>query len=66
MSTDTLMTIADACRRRERLRLDCTDARGDGGVRDVEPHHLVSFGRRWYLIGFDTTGTAGARFGWIG
>ncbi|PZG17671.1 helix-turn-helix transcriptional regulator [Nonomuraea aridisoli] len=54
VSTDTLMAVADACRRRERLRFDYTSPRGGDSVRSVEPYHLVSFGRHWYLVGFDT------------
>jgi predicted DNA-binding transcriptional regulator YafY len=48
------MAVADACRRHEQLRFDYTGANGDDAVRTVEPHHLVAFDRRWYLIAFDT------------
>nr|MDT0656776.1 WYL domain-containing protein [Micromonospora sp. DSM 115978] len=51
---DTLMTVADACRRRVRIGFDYTSPRGGDSVRSVEPHSLVSFGRHWYLIGWDT------------
>ncbi|GAA2280471.1 DNA-binding transcriptional regulator [Streptomyces ruber] len=51
---DTLMAVAEACRRRERLRFDYSGARGGSGVRCVEPHSLVSFDRRWYLVAWDT------------
>ncbi|GKQ41537.1 YafY family protein [Streptomyces sp. A012304] len=96
VSAETLMAVAEACRRRERLRFDYEgpgnehgghsadgpgnehdgrpphdpgdkhDARpphdpGDGrggrsvgSVRCVEPHSLVSFDRRWYLVAWDT------------
>jgi predicted DNA-binding transcriptional regulator YafY len=54
VSPDTLMAIAEACRRRERLRLDYESHRGGGSVRTVEPHSLVSFGRKWYLVAWDT------------
>ncbi|GIH95839.1 helix-turn-helix transcriptional regulator [Planobispora siamensis] len=54
VSPDTLMTIADACRRRERLRFDYASPRGGQTVRSVEPHSLVSFGRHWYLVAWDT------------
>ncbi|MGN9844427.1 helix-turn-helix transcriptional regulator [Nonomuraea sp. H19] len=53
VSADTLMAIADACRRREMLRFDYTSPRGGDTVRSVEPHSLVSFGRHWYLVAFD-------------
>ncbi|MFB4314526.1 helix-turn-helix transcriptional regulator [Actinomadura sp. 21ATH] len=53
VSPDTLMTIADACRRHERLRFDYTNLGGEDTVRSVEPHSLVSFGRHWYLVAWD-------------
>jgi predicted DNA-binding transcriptional regulator YafY len=48
-----LMAVAEACRRGEVLRFDYTGPRGDTAVRSAEPHSLVSFGRRWYLVAFD-------------
>ncbi|GAA2897619.1 WYL domain-containing protein [Streptosporangium fragile] len=54
VSPDTLMAIAEACRRRERLRFDYTSPRGGDTVRSVEPHNLVSFDRHWYLVAWDT------------
>jgi predicted DNA-binding transcriptional regulator YafY len=54
VSPDTLMAIADACRRHERLRFDYNSPRGGGTIRSVEPHSLVSFGRHWYLVAWDT------------
>lgn len=54
VSADSLMTIADACRRSERLRLDYTTPRGEHSRRTVEPHRLISFGRQWYLVAWDT------------
>ncbi|GAA2991658.1 YafY family protein [Streptosporangium longisporum] len=53
VSPDTLMAIADACRRHERLRFDYAAPRGGDTVRSVEPHSLVSFGRHWYLVAWD-------------
>jgi predicted DNA-binding transcriptional regulator YafY len=49
----TLTTIALACRGEERLRFDYTPREGDGSARYVEPHRLVSLGRRWYLVAWD-------------
>ena len=49
----TLTTIALACRGEERLRFDYTPREGAGSSRYVEPHRLVSFGRRWYLVAWD-------------
>ncbi|MFD8501080.1 helix-turn-helix transcriptional regulator [Amycolatopsis sp. NPDC059657] len=54
VSPDTLMAIADACRRRERLRFDYTSPRTGVSVRTAEPHSLVNFGRHWYLVAWDT------------
>jgi predicted DNA-binding transcriptional regulator YafY len=57
VSADTLMAIAEACRRRERLRFDYTSPRRGPSIRSVEPHSLVSFGRHWYLVAWDTERT---------
>ncbi|MDX3224818.1 helix-turn-helix transcriptional regulator [Streptomyces sp. ME19-01-6] len=51
---DTLMVIADACRRGERLRFDYSSPRTGATVRSVEPHRLVHFDRHWYLVAWDT------------
>jgi predicted DNA-binding transcriptional regulator YafY len=49
----TLTTIAQGCRDDETLRFGYT-ARGDEVTRrHVEPHRLVSLGRRWYLVAYD-------------
>ncbi|MBG0816460.1 YafY family protein [Planomonospora sp. ID82291] len=53
VSPQALMAIAEACRRRERLRFDYRGPRGGVTVRCVEPHRLVSFGRHWYLVAWD-------------
>ncbi|QLE70341.1 WYL domain-containing protein [Streptomyces rectiverticillatus] len=57
VSADTLMVIAEACRRRERLRFDYTSPRRGHSIRSVEPHSLVSFDHRWYLVAWDTERT---------
>ncbi|MGH8908960.1 MAG: helix-turn-helix transcriptional regulator [Egibacteraceae bacterium] len=50
-----LTVIAQACRDEERMRFSYT-ARGDEQTaRHVEPHRLVSLGRRWYLVAYDLT-----------
>ncbi|GAB2889437.1 WYL domain-containing protein [Streptomyces deserti] len=54
VSPDTLMAIAEACRRHERLRFDYSSPRTGRSVRNVEPYSLVSFVRRWYLVAWDT------------
>ncbi|WP_418155265.1 helix-turn-helix transcriptional regulator [Actinoalloteichus caeruleus] len=51
---DVLMAVAEACRRREGLRFDYASPHGGEGPRAAEPHSLVSFGRHWYLVAFDT------------
>jgi predicted DNA-binding transcriptional regulator YafY len=49
----TLTTIALACRGEERLRFGYTPRDAAGSARYVEPHRLVSLGRRWYLVAWD-------------
>jgi len=49
----TLMTLAMACRRLERIRFGYRTGEGETSRRHVEPHRLVSLRRRWYLVGFD-------------
>lgn len=51
---EVLTAIAAACRDHERLRFDYLGHDGSGGRRDVEPYRLVSWGRRWYLVAWDT------------
>ena len=53
VDANTLTTLALACRGEERLRFDYTPREGDPSVRYVEPHRLVSQGRRWYLMAWD-------------
>jgi predicted DNA-binding transcriptional regulator YafY len=48
-----LSTLAMACRDDERLRFDYTPRDGETMARTVEPHRLVSLGRRWYLVAYD-------------
>jgi predicted DNA-binding transcriptional regulator YafY len=49
-----LTAIANACRDHERLRLDYTDHHDNATIRTVEPDRLVNWGRRWYLVAWDT------------
>lgn len=53
LDADTLTTLALACRGEERLRFAYTPRAGESAVRYVEPHRLVSLGRRWYLAAWD-------------
>lgn len=50
-----LTTVAQACRDTERLRFSYTSRSAQPTDRHVEPHRLVSLGRRWYLVGYDLT-----------
>ncbi|GAB3439939.1 helix-turn-helix transcriptional regulator [Actinophytocola sediminis] len=50
---DILTAIALSCRDTERLRFAYTAATGNHTDRHVEPHRLVSLGRRWYLVAYD-------------
>jgi predicted DNA-binding transcriptional regulator YafY len=50
----TLSTIASACRDHEALRFRYRDHAGTASARSVEPHRLVSTGRRWYLVAWDS------------
>jgi predicted DNA-binding transcriptional regulator YafY len=49
----SLALIAAACRDRERLRFGYADHGGTESRRAVEPHRLVNWGRRWYLVAWD-------------
>lgn len=50
-----LTTIAQACRDDERLEFTYTAREGQASTRHVEPHRLVSMGRRWYLVAYCLT-----------
>jgi predicted DNA-binding transcriptional regulator YafY len=49
-----LTTLAGACRDHERLRFDYRAYDRASTIRSVEPHRLVSWGRKWYLVAWDT------------
>jgi predicted DNA-binding transcriptional regulator YafY len=48
-----LTMLAISCRDHERLRFDYQSHSGASTVRTVEPHRLVSWGRKWYLVAWD-------------
>jgi predicted DNA-binding transcriptional regulator YafY len=50
---DLLMTLAQGCRRLERLHFAYLDREGTASERRVEPYRLVHTGRRWYLVACD-------------
>ncbi|MGI5237720.1 helix-turn-helix transcriptional regulator [Dactylosporangium sp. CA-139066] len=60
IDAEHLLTIGSAVRAREVLRFDYAGRRemaagpGEAGPpRRTEPHHLVTWGGRWYLVGWD-------------
>jgi predicted DNA-binding transcriptional regulator YafY len=52
-----LTAVSAAIRFAETLRFDYVSHDGTPSRRSVEPHRLVSRGRRWYLVGWDTART---------
>jgi len=53
VGAEELTVLAQACRDDERLRFGYIAHDKTVSKRHVEPHRLVSRGRRWYLIGWD-------------
>jgi predicted DNA-binding transcriptional regulator YafY len=49
----SLISLAMSCRRGERIGFTYRDGADRVSERRVEPHRLVSLGRRWYLVGYD-------------
>jgi predicted DNA-binding transcriptional regulator YafY len=49
----TLTVLAQCCHGEERLAFGYTTRAGERAERLVEPHRLVSLGRRWYLLAWD-------------
>ena len=54
INASILTTIAAACREYAQLRFDYRDHAQSSSRRAVEPHRLVCWGRRWYLVAWDT------------
>lgn len=50
---DVLTVAAQACRDTVRLSFDYVGANRQQSERRVEPHRLVTVGRRWYLVAYD-------------
>jgi predicted DNA-binding transcriptional regulator YafY len=48
-----LLTVSAACREQQQLRVTYCDAAGRESERRLEPHRVVSAGRRWYLVAHD-------------
>jgi predicted DNA-binding transcriptional regulator YafY len=59
VDANVLTAVAQACRDEERLDFAYVNRDGERTERRVEPHRLVSVGRRWYLVAYDLT-----RFDW--
>jgi predicted DNA-binding transcriptional regulator YafY len=53
VDADALAVLALACRDHEQVRFEYRRRDGDDSSRLVEPHQLVSTGRRWYLVAWD-------------
>jgi predicted DNA-binding transcriptional regulator YafY len=53
VDASVLTAIAQACSDEERLRFSYIALGGERSARHVEPHRLVSLGRRWYLVAYD-------------
>lgn len=51
IDADVVRAVGSAVRRRHVLRLEYDE--GAGGPMRVEPHHLVVWAARWYLVAFD-------------
>ena len=49
----SLALLSQACLDREEVRFEYRRRDGEEGRRLVEPHQLVSAGRRWYLVAWD-------------
>ncbi|GAA3243853.1 helix-turn-helix transcriptional regulator [Dactylosporangium siamense] len=48
-----LLAVSAAVRACEVLRFGYGSGGVDGSVRRVEPHHVITWGGRWYLVGWD-------------
>ncbi|HSP27316.1 MAG TPA: YafY family protein [Ilumatobacteraceae bacterium] len=53
VSPDSLTVLSQGCRDGEEVRFDYARRDGEESRRLVQPHQLVSAGRRWYLVAWD-------------
>ncbi len=53
IDSDALAVLAGACRDHEEVRFDYRRRDGEDSRRLVEPHRMVTVGRRWYLVAWD-------------
>jgi len=63
VDSEALAVLAQACRDHEEVRFDYQRRDGDETRRLVQPHQLVSAGRRWYLVHGTCVGTTGVPSG---
>lgn len=54
VDADSLTSISAAIRAAEVLRFDYRSHTGDKTRRNVEPHRIAHWSRKWYLVGWDT------------
>lgn len=50
---EALSVLAAACRDRDDVQFDYRRGDGESSRRSVQPHQLVTAGRRWYLVAWD-------------
>lgn len=62
VAAETLMTVAQGCRRLERLRFAYVDREGNASDRQVEPFQVVYTDQRWYLVARDPSRDAWRTF----
>jgi predicted DNA-binding transcriptional regulator YafY len=53
VSPESLTVLSQGCRDSEEVRFDYARRDGEESRRLVQPHQLVSAGRRWYLVAWD-------------
>ncbi len=58
VSPAVLLAITAAIRGRETVRYDYTGTECEGPARSIQPHHLIVWIGRWYLVGWDATADA--------
>ena len=56
VDAEVLIAIGTACRDHQRLRFDYRGHGGADSIRVTEPHELVTWGPRWYLVAWDLDG----------
>ena len=62
VDAELLTTIGAACRDNQRLTFDYEELGGALSARRTEPHELMTWGSRWYLVAWDLDGGAWSTF----